>query len=276
VQALALSVASGCAINTKRWESPLLSLRMRLYVRRPTNIEHLVSAWAELGDQTRSLLEDGASVPHTYLVRLGCDLGNGEWSGSWSHANMSKVVRSYSDWAGGTFTWAVGNVDLWGKRNGPPLTVRATFDSDDPDFVRGTAEFCCEANDSVAESVEVLWLRFFEMVAGDVDLIYAEIAPRFEMRESRTTWEQKSGVRPSYNGMYLEGGEQLRGCGWVTWLPDRLTSVLPLEVITASGVFYRSIPVEGRGVVLCATTRAHGYTEAKELEVEALLRPVLR
>lgn len=261
----------GEAWQKKSWTP----LGLRLCMRRPEVVWEVMHPWlADFADATRRYVDDAGPRPHARYLRLGSDLGNGEWVGEIEPSNLERLRSSYEDFVGGVGGWTMG--DSKSTATGVIGLARAAIDTDESQIFGAAKLFYIDGGKmGVPTELENSWIAFLSQMVTRFDVLYGEIAPRLDDQDDLTEYEKATGRKPNWQVTYAEVETRLRGCGWVTWIPSHFLSVLGVDNLRTSGAFYSVTQIEGKGALAQATERSSEYTYEKERIVQAFLRPVL-
>ena len=254
---------------------PTSSLGLRIVLRIPADPRSLVRIWMGFAAPNQLCVAADGPAPYATFVRVGSDLGRGEWVGKATDTNLERVVDSYASYGGGVCAWKMGDAQT--DREGGLGLATSRLLSDDPERATGTARiFLIDREGAgVPRVIEAAWLEFFRRIGREFDVLYGEISPDLDDEKRLTGYEMRTGRRPTGRVINLEIEQRLRGCGWVTWVPARFAQVLDLDLLASTGAFHRIERFGDHGVLLQATETSREFTEARQVQVERLLHSVL-
>ena len=265
--------------STEPWvetwrDLPTSTLGLRIVLRRPADMASLVRAWLEFVEPHRPLIADGSRGASGQFVRIGSQLGNGEWLGDVTEENLERVVDSYRPYAGGVCAWNMTDPET--DVDGALAVARASLHSDRDDMPTGSGAVIVidREGHGVPPGLEDAWVDFLGRLGRDFEILYGEVSPHLDPDRTQTEYEARTGRRATYRTEYLEIEDRLRGCGWTTWVPSSFLPALDIDAILSSG-FHRVEEVKDRGLLIRVTERAHEFTDEHQTQLEAHLRAVL-
>lgn len=257
---------------------PQATLGMRLVVRRPDDVWPVVRPWlGELAEVTRPFVDESGPSPYARYSRSGIRL-DGKRIPDIEPAALENMRVSYEKFAGGAGSWDMG--DREATADGVIGLASASVFTDDDDQIEGNAHLNLIDRGGVGLPAELEegWAEFLRKAVATSDVLYGEIvspASALYFMEGLTAYEERTGRPPTWRVIHEQVETRLRGCGWVTWIPERFASVLGGGKMRESGLFHSVTEVDDKGVLVQATKRSSEYTEEKARIIEEFLHPVL-